>query len=578
MADPTRLNPGQVPLDQAIRDLGSDLKGWSPSGSSGVIPGKMRGGVRVITWTLDVDARYNHRTETERVGADPALIEAIKENMRRIEEVANVKFEYVSSPDEKEKADIRYFKSDFHGRANGQAISPDGRHREVVLDKSITAEKLKPGSYYYGTVLHETLHAMGLSHPGSNGGGDTAGGDNPSYNHDNTVMSYRRGRLTTRGLGPYDVAVLQHLYSKPKDASPHAHVTDQDIGKLTTLFSDTPVEIDIKDPSATGELYIDMHSQDFAHQMNGFLNGKDIGIRYAPGTQIKDVRVNPESTVRVFATGNALPNHLVGGKRDDVLTPIGGNDTLTGNGGNNEFRFTEESGLNNIITDFKPNNDKIHVQNHAISDVELRYREQDVGGTKMLGTEMLMKDAAGKVVSSFFAQGVTPQSLKPRIVGSVSDSQIRVMLSPGAPAEPEGITPPERATAPRPDPSRPPVTTPTHAPRVTPNPTGSIISGMGDMPIKTILAGVGAFLIGGFAGGFSLMGLLFGALAGGAAALAVGHFSGEFEPKATVKPPEPTPVTAKPKDTSLSAGFVPAYDHGLGGLSDPGKTDATRGK
>lgn len=80
-----------------------------------------------------------------------------------------------------------------------------------------------PGSYGYRTLLHETLHALGLKHPGRyNISGDLP---EPPYldpqldNISNSIMSYNGGGANPVTPMNYDVAALQYLYGKSDLAS-----------------------------------------------------------------------------------------------------------------------------------------------------------------------------------------------------------------------------------------------------------------------------------------------------------------------------------------------------------------------
>ena len=72
-----------------------------------------------------------------------------------------------------------------------------------------------PGSYGYETMIHETLHTLGLKHPGNyNGSGK---GDPPFLpNHldinANTVMTYNDDNVYATTLMPYDIRALQYVY------------------------------------------------------------------------------------------------------------------------------------------------------------------------------------------------------------------------------------------------------------------------------------------------------------------------------------------------------------------------------
>ncbi|MDJ0662712.1 MAG: Calx-beta domain-containing protein, partial [Crocosphaera sp.] len=72
-----------------------------------------------------------------------------------------------------------------------------------------------PGTHGYTTLIHETLHALGLKHPGDYNGNGT--GDPPFLpfdedNLDNTVMTYNFGGSKPATPMPYDLLALQYLY------------------------------------------------------------------------------------------------------------------------------------------------------------------------------------------------------------------------------------------------------------------------------------------------------------------------------------------------------------------------------
>ena len=79
-----------------------------------------------------------------------------------------------------------------------------------------------PGAYRYETLIHETLHALDLKHPGNYNGSSNGGqsGDFLPYaedNSNNSIMSYNRLRGTSEYSGTitpmaYDIRALQYLY------------------------------------------------------------------------------------------------------------------------------------------------------------------------------------------------------------------------------------------------------------------------------------------------------------------------------------------------------------------------------
>jgi hypothetical protein len=73
-----------------------------------------------------------------------------------------------------------------------------------------------PGSYGYRSIVHETLHALGLKHPGNYDAGSGSG--SPPYlypegdNSTNTIMSYNVVGYSPMTPMDYDLIALQYLY------------------------------------------------------------------------------------------------------------------------------------------------------------------------------------------------------------------------------------------------------------------------------------------------------------------------------------------------------------------------------
>jgi Calx-beta domain/FG-GAP-like repeat len=71
------------------------------------------------------------------------------------------------------------------------------------------------GTHGYTTLIHETLHAIGLKHPGNYNGGGTGTGPFLPFaedNLDNTVMSYNFAGAEPGTPMPYDLLALQYIY------------------------------------------------------------------------------------------------------------------------------------------------------------------------------------------------------------------------------------------------------------------------------------------------------------------------------------------------------------------------------
>ncbi|MBD2460549.1 M10 family metallopeptidase C-terminal domain-containing protein [Oscillatoria sp. FACHB-1407] len=93
-------------------------------------------------------------------------------------------------------------------------------HLDPDNDNNLTDDgwQTGPGSYGFETLIHETLHALGLKHPGDyNGNEQGSTGLGPFLprwedNNTNTVMTYSPSTHYAVSLMPYDIAALQYLY------------------------------------------------------------------------------------------------------------------------------------------------------------------------------------------------------------------------------------------------------------------------------------------------------------------------------------------------------------------------------
>jgi hypothetical protein len=146
---------------------------------------------------------------------------ALERSMRRIEGVSHVRFERVNRP---EDAQIHFFTADFDGGCLGRVRNYESGRTQVIVANRLRSGQSGPfeqlafgaGSVGQGTMLHEILHAMGLSHPRLESG-EYANG------RSGTVMAYSGNGgppSEDNDLGRYDIAALQHLYGEPP---PGAH-------------------------------------------------------------------------------------------------------------------------------------------------------------------------------------------------------------------------------------------------------------------------------------------------------------------------------------------------------------------
>jgi hypothetical protein len=192
--------------------LNQNLTYWDTQASNGV-----------ITYSFYDNAAggyYGHEQVT-------AVNAAIKTNVRQIlDRLASfINVQFIEVPDNAmSHGAIRYMFSNGEGNSAFYAYSyypGAGIGGDVHLNPRWESDaggrfSGEVGSYGYTTLLHETLHALGLKHPGNYdyGGGETGGVFlPPEQDHrSNTIMSYNRIGAGASTPLSYDVRALQYLY------------------------------------------------------------------------------------------------------------------------------------------------------------------------------------------------------------------------------------------------------------------------------------------------------------------------------------------------------------------------------
>ena len=119
---------------------------------------------------------------------------------------------------------IRYMYSDGGGNSDfyayaylpgSSAITGDVHLNRDFESDPVNAFSQGYGSYGYTTLIHETLHSLGLKHPGNYNGSGTASGPfllPEQDNNTNTIMTYNGGGGNPTTAMAYDIRALQYLY------------------------------------------------------------------------------------------------------------------------------------------------------------------------------------------------------------------------------------------------------------------------------------------------------------------------------------------------------------------------------
>ncbi len=200
--------------------LNADHAAWNTSANGGVI---------TYSFYSAGSGSYTGREAVSEVSA------TIKNNVRAIlSSIATfINVQFVEVADSATSCGvIRYMYSDGKYDFNNAAYSfyaygyypGDGTGGDVHLNpRQASSFEGGAGTYGYMALIHETLHTLGLKHPGSyNAGGGTTEGPFLSPSEDNTtntVMTYNNGTSDTRYYGSlaitpmsYDIQALQYLY------------------------------------------------------------------------------------------------------------------------------------------------------------------------------------------------------------------------------------------------------------------------------------------------------------------------------------------------------------------------------
>lgn len=420
--------PNTVDFEEAIQALMSDIDAGAASTIRG--PVNLATGRTVITYTFGSDDTlsansYREPTAEEREQAkqdrsklpDGLMLSpmtnldtpkkeymrsAIRKAMDEIETYANVEFQEVSHVDQVDNANLRFFSGDITGEGgHASATSNPFEPREVFLNdfEFSNAASVTPGTPGYTAVLHEITHGMGFSHPNANGRSGRAGGDDPNYTTVGSVLSYNvEGNV--KGLGAYDVAALQFGYGKaqPDMQEPERKpLTVEELLPSSLLYSPS-AEVDIDLRNFKGDVNYDRIDAALHHMLpanpviSGYLDNKPFSLTIAQNVQVRNLDATG-SRVGITAVGNALPNKISGGLDDDWITPRGGDDTLTTGPGFDKIILDRESGVDNVVTDFDPARDSVHISG-GFSNLVFRESVKQPGQTLEVYNEQGVLESA----------------------------------------------------------------------------------------------------------------------------------------------------------------------------------------
>lgn len=320
---------------------------------------------------------------TETVGE---VSNTIKNNVRYIienliEPLVNVNFVEVSDAGNN-YGQIRYMlssgqpgNSDFYAYAylpSNSAIGGDV-HLNPNRDNAWTNTGFQRGygSHGFETLMHETLHALGLKHPGNYNGSGTGQGPFLPYGEDNitnTIMSYNNSiGNSAASLMAYDVMALQYLYGARSHNAGNTTYTFDTVfgftdGNKYWGSSTTLTKVAIWDISGNDTLNFSKLGYDASGYIFNLNQGGMLTTRSAyNGSSYKALSDSSGKSYQATSYGTALGYNMtienaiatsskdiiVGNNADNILYGLGGNDYLVGGSGSDSL--TGGSGSDRLV-------------------------------------------------------------------------------------------------------------------------------------------------------------------------------------------------------------------------------------
>jgi len=350
--------------------IGSDSQRWNY--------GEAVGTATTVTFSFLTELpSYYGATASEANGFsafNTQQMNATRDMLSDISSFANIDFVEVSGV-----GDLTYANANLGSGYGAWAYLPSpysDRGGDVWINKYYSYN-LKPveGNYAYLTTLHETGHAIGLTHPGDY---DVSGGSGTLYlpasedNRQYTVMSYDKhtsmGNSEAHTMMLYDVAALQHLYGANM-----THALGDDIYD----FSDANKVIEtIWDAGGFDTLSVATSAY-----------ASTIDLRDGAFSSLGHRGTNPASDNIAIAFDVTI-EAAIGGLANDTLIGNDADNVLTGGLGIDTFVFLSGWG-SDVITDFEDGVDLIDLSGAGASFADLQISSTAGGAALAFGGETI---------------------------------------------------------------------------------------------------------------------------------------------------------------------------------------------
>ena len=359
--------------------------------------------------------------------------EFVRALFSKLESIVNIKFQEIVETGNRQGT-LRFgYSGSLPEGASGGAFGP-GRFEwsgDVWISSELrTVTTSDQMSFKRHVFLHETLHALGLSHPFESSLPGSTATLPASENHlGNTVMAYNVFPNEARRYlsywpdepMPLDITVLQYLYG-PADSS---LVSDRyDVSSATFLDRYRVIwdngGVDLVD--ATGSSYpvkIDLSGDDWSDiggRISSRSNQSTMTLYIPAAAKIEDVRGSAFADV---LKGNSLNNRMQGGIGDDLIFGADGIDTAVFTGSRNTYSIRRDG--QNLVVSGHSGSDGVDtlvgIERLEFSDLRLAFDTEGPAGkvAKLLGAlfgKALINDPQAMGIGLTLAdQGLSEQEL-----------------------------------------------------------------------------------------------------------------------------------------------------------------------
>jgi serralysin len=264
----------------------------------------------------------------------------------------------------------------------------DARAGDVWIDQE-TAAVMRPGQEGYYVLLHEIAHALGLQHPlteADNSGATVLLNSFSSVN--NTVMldvsAASVGGSWPTWFGSFDLQALRYLYGTRAFASGNDIYAVKDATSNMTIVDDGGMDtLDASNVSVS--VSIDLRggkSSSIGMDADGTSKFNNIAI--AAGSLIENVVGSPYDDV------------IIGNAQNNLVTFMGGNDIVDGQGGVDTIRLWSNSSEFKVSKDSATGYWNVEAANNTSGGMELQNTERLIFTDKSWALDTGETESAGR--------------------------------------------------------------------------------------------------------------------------------------------------------------------------------------